>query len=108
MPLHCGRDGVGAATRSRWSKPRRCGHGELDQEWMGKQQRFEKKVRVVIFYFYFRADSSVACWNVRTSKSTNARPDETNALNTTLSFFFSYKKQSGKSDSSHRKEQLTP
>jgi len=55
-----------------------------------KQRQFEKKVRAVIFYFYFRADGSVACWAVLASRPTNARPDETDFLATTLSFINIY------------------
>jgi hypothetical protein len=37
---------------------------------------------VDFFYFYFRVDDSVACWTVFrwALKSTNACPDETDAL----------------------------
>jgi hypothetical protein len=86
-PLHCDRGGRGAATRSWWSKPRRCRRGELVREWMRKQRRFEKKVRAVIFNFYFRTDDSVACWAVRASRTTDARLDEMDALPTALSKF---------------------
>jgi hypothetical protein len=37
------------------------------------------------FYFYVLANSSVACWAVRTSRPVNAHPDEKDALPTTLS-----------------------
>jgi hypothetical protein len=37
-PRHCGRGGVGAAARSRWSTPRMRAH-----------RRFERKVRAEIF-----------------------------------------------------------
>jgi hypothetical protein len=42
-------------------------------------------VRTVIFYFYFRADGNVDCWAFRASRSTNTRPDETDAPPTALS-----------------------
>jgi hypothetical protein len=37
------------------------------------------------FLFYFRVDGSVACWPVRTSRSTNTRLDKMDALLTALS-----------------------
>jgi hypothetical protein len=37
------------------------------------------------FYFYVLANSSVACWAVRTSRPVNAHPDEKDALPTALS-----------------------
>jgi hypothetical protein len=52
---------------------------------MGTQQRFEKKVRAAIFYFYFRADGSVAYWAVRALRPSNTHPDETDAMPTALS-----------------------
>jgi hypothetical protein len=42
---------AGTAVRSRWSKPQRCGRGELVREWIGKQRRFEK-VRATIFFIF--------------------------------------------------------
>jgi hypothetical protein len=50
-----------AAARARWSKPRQYGREALIREWVGKQRPFEKKVREMIFYFYFYVDGSVAC-----------------------------------------------
>jgi hypothetical protein len=44
-----------------------------------------KRVRATIFYFYFPVDDSVAYWAVRASRPTNMRPDEMDALPTTLS-----------------------
>jgi hypothetical protein len=64
-------------------RPWQGGCRELVREWMGKQRRFEKKVRAMIFYF-FCADGSVACWVVRTSRPTSACQDETDAIPTTL------------------------
>jgi hypothetical protein len=71
---------AGVAARSWWSKPRRYGRGELIREWVGKQRPFEKKVRAMIFYFYFYVDGSVACWAFQTSRPTNARKDKMDAL----------------------------
>jgi plasmid stabilization system protein ParE len=45
-----------------------------------KQQRFEKKVRTMIFYFYFHADGAV-----RALRPTNTRSDVTDVLATALS-----------------------
>ena len=79
-----------AVARSRWSKLRRCGHGDLVREWMGKQRQFEKKVRAAIFYFYFHADGSVACWAILASRPTNVCLDKTDFLATALSFINIY------------------
>jgi hypothetical protein len=55
---------------------------------MGKQRRFEKKVRAAIFYFYFHARMVVfACGVVRASRPTIARPKETDTLPKALSLF---------------------